>query len=65
MKKLRESNVPHGTLDVPENCVFHGFLCGKALIEDADGNLHFSELLFDMTKQPFTMRVNERLSRLS
>jgi hypothetical protein len=47
LQKIKSANVPHGYIQINHNWVFHGFLCGKALIEDAENNLFFCEVAFD------------------
>ena len=57
--------MPHAYISVPYTWVFHGFLCDKALIEDADSNLFFCDILFDTSVQPFGIRFSENLNQAS
>jgi hypothetical protein len=49
-------------VQIHRNWVFHGFLCGKALIEDAENNLFFCEVAFDTTVKPYTIKFNESMA---
>jgi hypothetical protein len=42
--------------------VFHGFLCGKALVEDAENNLFFCDVSFDTKVKPYQIKFNENMS---
>lgn len=52
----------HAHLSVPHPLIFHGWLCGKALLEDADNNLFFCDVAFDTTSKPMKIRFNEHLA---
>lgn len=65
LKSLITNGVQHAYYDIPKNWVFHGFLCGKALIEDAENNLFFCEMNFDATSKPIKIRFNEALCQES
>lgn len=62
LQKIKEANVPHGHIQINHNWVFHGFLCGKALIEDAENNLFFCDVAFDTSVKPYKIKFNENLS---
>lgn len=62
LAKIRSSTIPHAFTEIHGSWVFHGFLSGKALIEDADHNLHFSDMNFDTTQRPFKINFGEKMA---
>jgi hypothetical protein len=44
LQKLKDSTIPYAYYQIHNTWKFHGFLCGKALIEDADNNLFFCDV---------------------
>lgn len=64
LQKIKDSNVPHAYFKIQNTWKFHGFLCSKALIEDADNNLYFCELQFEGQQPPFAIRFMEPLSQM-
>ena len=64
LSKIKESTIPHAYVAIHGNWTFHGFLAGKALIEDADHNLHFSDMNFDTSSSPFKISFGENIARI-
>ena len=64
LKKLSESDIQYGYVKIPDCWAFHGFLCGKALLEDANNNLFFCEINFDTSQKPIKLRFFEALSQV-
>jgi hypothetical protein len=64
LSKIKESTIPHAYVAIHGSWTFHGFLAGKALIEDADHNLHFSDMNFDTSSRPFKISFGENIARI-
>ena len=58
--KFKSLDVPYGYTKIPDLWVFHGFLCGKALIEDAENKLYFCDMTFDTTKKPYPINFMDK-----